>query len=405
VRFALLIVAAAGILLAQQSTEEIDLRKKAAEANPQDAEAHARLGIAYRDAGQFSKAAQALEKSLELNPGLPRVPILLAFVYMTGGRYTDAVPILRRAFETEQQPSMRLIVGQRLVECLFTTGGEEEALKVVGELRRLTPDDPDVLYLASKAYANLWNATVQRLLEKSADSYRAHQLLAEVLETQEKFGEAAAEYRAIIRLQPRMPAFHYKLGKMLLRADPTSQGEAAAMTEFRAELDINPFDVPSHVEIGELELKAGRVEDAYKLFSRAVALQPGHAAAQLGLARALIASRRSIHCICSSWRRGVRDSLHGRRTFIWTHHAHGVRRSQRKEVHSGDNRQRRRAHRLRRGRLDGYIPGEWKHARRTGGSADESPVSQFEEWQVRRCHRQVWSRPLGVGAGSLRRRL
>jgi protein O-GlcNAc transferase len=291
VRFALLIVAAAGILLAQQSTEEIDLRKKAAEANPQDAEAHARLGIAYRDAGQFSKAAQALEKSLELNPGLPRVPILLAFVYMTGGRYTDAVPILRRAFETEQQPSMRLIVGQRLVECLFTTGGEEEALKVVGELRRLTPDDPDVLYLASKAYANLWNATVQRLLEKSADSYRAHQLLAEVLETQEKFGEAAAEYRAIIRLQPRMPAFHYKLGKMLLRADPTSQGEAAAMTEFRAELDINPFDVPSHVEIGELELKAGRVEDAYKLFSRAVALQPGHAAAQLGLARALIASR------------------------------------------------------------------------------------------------------------------
>ena len=187
--------------------------------------------------------------------------------------------------------SMRLIVGQRLVECLFTTGGEEEASEVVGELRRLKPDDPDVLYLASKAYANLWNATVQRLLEKSADSYRAHQILAEVLETQEKFGEAAAEYRAIIRLQPRMPAFHYKLGKMLLRADPTPQGEAAAMAEFRAELDINPFDVPSHVEIGELELKAGRVEEAYKLFSRAVALQPGHATAQLGLARALIASR------------------------------------------------------------------------------------------------------------------
>ena len=258
---------------------------------PQDAEAHARLGIAYRDAGQFSKAAQALEKSLELNPGLPRVPILLAFVYMSGGRYTDAVPILRRAFETEQEASMRLIVGQRLVECLFTTGGEEEASKVVGELRRLKPDDPDVLYLASKAYANLWNATVQRLLDKSADSYRAHQILAEVLETQEKFGEAAAEYRAIIRLQPRMPAFHYKLGKMLLRADPTPQGEAAAMAEFRAELDINPFDVPSHVEIGELELKAGRVEEATSSSPGQWRCSRDTLTAQLGLARALIASR------------------------------------------------------------------------------------------------------------------
>ena len=100
----------------------------------------------------------------------------------------------------------------------LTTGGEEEASGGVGELRRLTPDDPDILYLASKAYANLWNATVQRLLDKSADSYRAHQILAEVLETQEKFGEAAAEYRTYSITAWAVPAFHYKLGKMLLRA-------------------------------------------------------------------------------------------------------------------------------------------------------------------------------------------
>ena len=290
-RVALLIAAAAGVLLAQQPAGEVELRKKAVEENPRDAEARVRLGIAYRDTGQLIEAAEALEKSLGLNPELPRVPILLAFVYISGGRYAEAVPLLRRAFETEQEVSMRLVVGQRLVECLFTTGGEEEALDVIGKLRRLRPDDPDILYLASKAHANLWNTTVQRLLDKSADSYRAHQILAEVLETQEKFSEAAAEYRTIIRLQPRMPAFHYKLGKMLLRTDPTAQGEQAAMTEFRSELEINPFDVPSHVEIGELELKAGRVEGALKSFSRAVELQPRHAMAELGLARALIAGR------------------------------------------------------------------------------------------------------------------
>ena len=172
---------------------------------------------------------------------------------------------------------MRLIVGQRLVECLFTTGGEEEASRSSENCDASSPMIPMFFTLRPRHTRIYGMRPFNGFSKKSADSYRAHQILAEVLETQEKFGEAAAEYRAIIRLQPRMPAFHYKLGKMLLRADPTPQGEAAAMAEFRAELDINPFDVPSHVEIGELELKAGRVEDAYKLFSRAVALQPGHA--------------------------------------------------------------------------------------------------------------------------------
>ena len=92
-------------------------------------------------------------------------------------------------------------------------------------------------------------------------------------------------------MQPKLAGFHYRLGKMLLRADPSPAGEKAALAEFRAELEINPFDVPSYVEIGDLELKAGNGAEAAKLFARAVALQPGHAGAQLGLARTLIAAR------------------------------------------------------------------------------------------------------------------
>lgn len=290
-RIALLTAAVAGALIAQQSTNEIELRKSAVDQKPRDAEAHARLGVAYQNGGLLTEAARAFETALQLNPQLPRVPVLLAFVYMVAGRYADAIPHLRRSFEADQNVDIRAVVGQRLVECLFVTGGEEEALDIVGQLRRIKPDDPDILYLASKAHANLWNTTVQRLLEKSADSYRAHQILAEVLETQEKFSEAAAEYRTIVRLEPRMPSFHYRLGKMLLRADPSAQGDQAAMAEFQAELEVNPLDVPSLVEIGELKLKAGRTEEARKLFSSALELQPGHANAQLGLARTLIAAR------------------------------------------------------------------------------------------------------------------
>ena len=223
-RVVLLIAVAAGVLAGQQSTNELELQKSVVEKNPRDAEAQARLGIAYQNAGLLPEAAQALEKSLQLNPALPRVAILLAFVYMSGGRYPEAVPLLRSSFAGERELDMQVLVGQRLVECLFTTGGEDEALEVVQKLRKLKPDDPDILYLSSKAHANLWNVMVQRLLAKSADSYRAHQILAEVLETQEKFSEAAAEYRTIIRLQPRLAGFHYRLRQDAAPCRPVSGG-------------------------------------------------------------------------------------------------------------------------------------------------------------------------------------
>jgi len=50
-RLAVVIAAVGGVLLAQQSSGELELRKGAVEKNPQDAEAHACLGIAYQNAG------------------------------------------------------------------------------------------------------------------------------------------------------------------------------------------------------------------------------------------------------------------------------------------------------------------------------------------------------------------
>ncbi|MCC6585552.1 MAG: tetratricopeptide repeat protein [Bryobacterales bacterium] len=290
-RLVVLIAVPVCLALGQDSSAEIELRRKAVQDNPRDAEARARLGIAYRNSGRLRESAEELEKSLKLNANLPRVPTLLAFVYISGGRYAEAIPHLRATFRNETDVEFRVVVGQRLVECLFATSGQDEALDIIRELCRLKPDDPDVLYLTAKAHANAWNATVQRLLEKSAGSYRAHQILAETLETQEKYAEAANEYRTIIKLQPKLPSFHYKLGKMLLRADPSPEGERLAMAEFLAELAVNPFDVPSLLEAGGLHLKAGRTDEAREAFRKAILLQPGQSLAHLGMARAMIAGR------------------------------------------------------------------------------------------------------------------
>ena len=47
------------------------------------------------------------------------------------------------------------------------------------QLRQMAPDDPDVLYLASKVYMNLWNGAFQRLLARHAGSYQVRLIVAE----------------------------------------------------------------------------------------------------------------------------------------------------------------------------------------------------------------------------------
>jgi len=237
------------------------------------------------------EAMDSLEQALRLNPRLPRVNVLLAFNYIGMGRCRDAIPLLAQSFETEPDLSFRSLVGQRLVECYFGTEDEDKGLITLQKLRQISPDDPNVLYTASKAYANLWNRTVQRMLAKAPESYRVHQVFAEVLEAQEKYAEAANEYRQILKSAPEAPGVHYKLGRMILRSDLSPEADAKALAEFRRELDNNPADVPALTEIGEIHLKANRVGDAMQAFSRATDLQPGYVQARIGLAKVLIAQK------------------------------------------------------------------------------------------------------------------
>src|SRR5262249_41415015 len=199
-------------------------------------------------------------------------------------------PLLKKSFDREHDSSFRSVVGQRLVECYFIAGDEENGLAIVQKLRGIAPDDPDILYTASKVYANLWNQAVQRMLAKTPESFRVHQVWAEVLETQEKYAEAANEYRQILKLAPQLPGVHYRLGRMLLRSE-TSDADEKALAEFQRELKNNSADVAALSEVGEIYLKRNQLDKASQSFARAVDLQPGYVPARVGLAKTLIAEK------------------------------------------------------------------------------------------------------------------
>jgi tetratricopeptide (TPR) repeat protein len=259
--------------------------------DPSNAEAQARLGVAYQNAGKVPEAIKALERALRLDPHMPEVAALLGLDYARLDRYSEAVPYLEKAFAQEDQPPVRSLVGQNLVQSYFQLGKPDQGLMVVEKLRELFPDDPDVLYTASKAYANLWNDAVQRMIAKSPGSYQVHQVLAEVLEAQGKYAQAAEEYRRIMRMEPSLPGVHYRLGRMILQLDPSSKGNEDALGQFQKELEINPSDVPTHVEIGELQLQFRQFDEAFRFFSRALELDPSYSPARIGCAKVWIARK------------------------------------------------------------------------------------------------------------------
>jgi tetratricopeptide (TPR) repeat protein len=275
----------------QAWAEAAEEYKKVLKLDPGNAEAQARLGIAYQNARLVPEALRALERALQLDPRLPEVPALLGLDYARLDRYSEALPYLEKAFAEESEPAVRSLVGQQLAQSYFVLGKQGLGLTTVQKLRDLFPDDADVLYAAAKAYANLWNDAVQRMIAKAPGSYQVHQMLAEVLDAQEKYSQAAEEYRRILQIDPNLPGAHYRLGRMILRADPSNRGNEEALVQFQKELEINPVDVPTHVEIGELQLQFHQFDEASRSFSRALELDPSYAAARVGLAKGWIARK------------------------------------------------------------------------------------------------------------------
>ena len=264
--------------------------QNAIQLNPADAEAHGRLGMVYRRLGRLTEAIGLLERSVRLEENA-RVKVLLAFTYIDAGRRREAIPLLAASWDAESKPSLQAAVGQRLIECYLETGQPEQALAVAQKLRQMAPQDPDVLYLASKVYMNLWNGAFQQMLSQDPGSHQVRLILAEGLEAQDRFAEAANEYRQILKTQPKLPGIHYQLGRMILRSDASAGADEKALAEFRQELEHSPLNVGALAEIGEIHLRRSQLEAAAREFSRAVELQPGYVPARVGMAKVRIAQK------------------------------------------------------------------------------------------------------------------
>jgi len=95
-------------------------------------------GAAYSLAGRVGEAMASCQKALELDPSYSDASLILARTYVTQGKYPQAIAELQKALTfNERQP----IVLGALAHAYARAGQREEALKLVGKLKRIEAEE------------------------------------------------------------------------------------------------------------------------------------------------------------------------------------------------------------------------------------------------------------------------
>lgn len=275
-----------------------DMREKRADAaiselralvalEPDDADTRANLGVLLFFKGDYTSALPELRKATQLRQGLWRIRALTAECELRTGDPVAARADFEDVFPHLEDTRLRMQTGMELIDLYVAAGETGKAVPVVEVLRTIEPANPRVLYLAYRIYSDLAGGAMLGLAVAAPDSAETHQVMArESLRYGDPPG-AIEQYRAAIKIDPKLPDVHLELADVLASsASPADKAEALA--EYNRALAQNPADERAVCRLAESEAETGSLDKARQDYTRAISLAPGDVDARLGLAKLLM---------------------------------------------------------------------------------------------------------------------
>jgi predicted Zn-dependent protease len=255
--------------------------------DPKDSEAWTGLGVLLYGSGNAQEASKALHSALAIDPGAKRAELFLGLSEADLHNCSEAMPILLKYFSSEPVGNLQRLTGLAVLGCSSEANDTMAVLQMAVRLRQLYPGDADVLYASAELYTQLWNQSAGELLAMHPDSYRVHQLAAEVYEAQKNYGQAIREYSLALAANPKLPQMHYRIGQLYLHQGAPDADEKA-MEEFRLEKLVNPESAVSDLAMAEIYRHQHNLDMAKPLYDDASRLDPQLVEAKVGLAQVLL---------------------------------------------------------------------------------------------------------------------
>ena len=270
-----------GVAAQQQGALEraADAYRRAIEAEPRYAEAHANLGAVLVRLGQYEEAVACYERALRINPQLNAARLNLGLAHYRAGALGAAVEAFRAAYAAD--PSLlqaRQLLGLALVE----TGHDAEAIPHLEAAAQAAPDEPAVLFALGRAYARSGDRRADAVAERLAHTREGlplwHQLRGFALQQENRHEQALAAFEAASALTDNLPRLFVNVGvSRLALGDHTGARRAFEIALARSERDA-----AAHVYLAWLDEQDDRLPDARRHAERAVTLE-GDVAESRGL--------------------------------------------------------------------------------------------------------------------------
>jgi tetratricopeptide (TPR) repeat protein len=233
--------------------------------------------------------AQVASKPAAVTPAIAEHAATLA----ESGRCTEALPLLTKSAAHITDKELQKRVGLDGVRCATTLQQQEPLQDFLRMLSRQFPHDPEVLYVLTHAYSDLATRAASELAVTAPSSIPALEMDADAAEQQGKWDQAEKDYRKILEQNPRYPAIHFRLARLILsKPNPPSDFAEQAKKELQQELEIDPANAGAEYVLGELARQAQELPAAEQHFAKATELDANFADAYLGLGMTLLAEKK-----------------------------------------------------------------------------------------------------------------
>jgi tetratricopeptide (TPR) repeat protein len=246
--------------------------RRAAEQDPESAEACTWLGLALIEVGERKEGLQQLARAAELMPDSAEPHRLLATQLLEAGQREQATVCLRKAItiDPRHQPSLAL-----LGRCRREDGDLVEARAALGRAIELKPTDAHArvelgIVLARSGDRSAGFRCFREALEQGHGS---SDLLVRIGMAIHEIGDLAAAIRYMrdaVRLDPGLALAHTQLGLMLLE-----EGSVGAATVALARaVELSPGSQMALYHLGLAYQRYGDLAEAERAFQEADRLGP-----------------------------------------------------------------------------------------------------------------------------------
>ena len=267
--------------------------QKAIAKNPQYAEAHYNLGVAYGILGRYEEEIGAYKQAIRIKPDYNKAQYNLGVVYGSLGRYQEAIEAFKQAIRIKPDDSK---AHNNLGTAYSRLGRHEEAIEAIKQAIRINPDYAEAHCNLGVAYANLghWEEAIEvykQAIRIKPDDAEAHYNLGVAYGELGRHEEAMEAFKQAIRINPDYAEAHYNLG--------VTYGKLGRYEEeikaYKQAIKIKPDDVEAHCNLGVSYGKLGHYEEAIEAFKQAIRIKPDLAEAHcnLGLSYLLIGDKGS----------------------------------------------------------------------------------------------------------------